>query len=192
MLLIFIGFVDMFYQRWQHKKDLRMTKHEVKDERRSMEGDPQVKRRRFQIAQEIAAQGIQNGTPKADVVVTNPTHFSVGIQYDAENMAAPKVVVKGADLMAWRIRQIAKQHDIPIVERPPLARALYWGADVGTEIAPEHYEAVADVLAYVYRLDAEAAKRGGATRARTPESTPETASATTPQSAREPEDRAAG
>ncbi|MEM1185850.1 MAG: flagellar biosynthesis protein FlhB [Planctomycetota bacterium] len=164
VLLIAIGLIDLFYQKWQHKKDLKMTKHEVKDERRSMEGDPQVKRRRMEIARDIATQQVQQGTPQADVIVTNPTHFSVGIAYDAGEMNAPKVVVKGADLIAWRIRQLAKQHDIPIVERPPLARALYWGADVGSEIAPEHYEAVADVLAYVYRLDAEAAKRGGATR----------------------------
>jgi len=164
ILLILIGLIDLFYQRWQHKKDLKMTKHEVKDERRSMEGDPQVKRRRMEIARDIANQHVQNGTPKADVIVTNPTHFSVGIAYDAEAMNAPKVVVKGADLIAWRIRQIAKQNNIPTVERPPLARALYWGAEVGSEVAPEHYEAVADVLAYVYRLDAEAARRGGATR----------------------------
>ncbi|MEM7755558.1 MAG: EscU/YscU/HrcU family type III secretion system export apparatus switch protein [Planctomycetota bacterium] len=180
-LLIVIGLIDLFYQRWQHKKELRMSKHEVKDERRSMEGDPQVKRRRMEIARDIAAQQVQNGTPQADVIVTNPTHFSVGIKYDADDMAAPKVVVKGADLIAWRIRQIAQQNDIPIVERPPLARALYWGADVGSEIAPEHYEAVADVLAYVYRLDAEAARRAGATRVGKPE--PVTESITEPAEA---------
>jgi flagellar biosynthetic protein FlhB len=162
VLLLVIGFIDLFYQRFQHKKDLKMTKHEVKDERRSMEGDPQVKRRRFEVYREMVSQQVNAGTPQADVIVTNPTHFSVGIAYDAESMGAPKVVVKGADLLAWRIRQIAAQHDIPVVERPPLARALYYGSSVGSEVSPEHYEAIAEVLAYVYRIDADAARRGGA------------------------------
>ncbi len=175
ILLIFIGFIDFIYQKWQHKKDLKMTKHEVKDERRSMEGDPAVKRRRFEVYRDIVSQQINAGTPKADVIVTNPTHFSVGIQYDADEMNAPRVVVKGADLLAWRIRQIARQHNIPIVERPPLARALYHGTQIGSEIHPEHYEAVAEVLAYVYRIDSEAARRGNATRVGKP--TPEPATA---------------
>ncbi len=175
ILLIFIGFIDYIYQKWQHKKDLKMTKHEVKDERRSMEGDPQVKRRRYEVYRDIVSQQINSGTSKADVIVTNPTHFSVGIQYDADEMAAPKVVVKGADLLAWRIRQIARQHNIPIVERPPLARALYHGTHIGSEIHPEHYEAVAEVLAYVYRIDSEAARRGKATRVGRPAQEPATA-----------------
>jgi flagellar biosynthetic protein FlhB len=129
-----------------------MTKQEVKEERRSVDGDPDVKARRFRMAREIALQRIQHAVPKADVIVTNPTHFSVALQYDQDSMRAPKVVAKGADEMAFRIRQIATASGVPMVERPPLARGLYWGVHVGQEIKPEFYEAVAEVLAYVYRL----------------------------------------
>ena len=134
-----------------------MTRQEVKDERRSAEGDPEVKARRFRMAREIALQRIQHAVPKADAVVTNPTHFSIALQYDSKKMHAPRVVAKGADFLAFKIRHIAIASDVPIVERPPLARALYWGVEVGQEIAPEFYEAVAEVLAYVYRLEGRAA-----------------------------------
>ncbi len=156
-LLIVVGVADWVYQRWQHTQELRMTKQEVKDERRSMEGDPAVKRRRFQMMREIAMQRVHQTVPTADVVVTNPTHFSVAIKYDSDAMAAPRVVAKGADHMAFRIRQLAALNDVPIVERPPLARALYFGVDVGREIPPEHYQAVAELLAYVYRVQERAA-----------------------------------
>jgi flagellar biosynthesis protein FlhB len=151
-ILLLLGFVDFFYQRWQHSKDLRMTRQEVKEERRSMEGDPEMKARRFRMARELAMHRIQQAVPRADVVVTNPTHFAVALQYDQAKMHAPKVVAKGADLLALRVRQVAAAHAVPIVERPPLARGLYWGVEVGREIDPEFYEAVAEVLAYVYRL----------------------------------------
>jgi flagellar biosynthetic protein FlhB len=151
-ILLILGLVDFFYQRWQHSKDLRMTRQEVKEERRSMEGDPEMKARRFRMARELAMHRIQQAVPKADVVVTNPTHFAVALRYDQDNMHAPKVVAKGADLLALRVRQVAAAHGVPIVERPPLARGLYWGVEVGREINPEFYEAVAEVLAYVYRL----------------------------------------
>jgi len=153
LLLLVLAVIDLIYQRWQHKKDLRMTKQEVKDERRSMEGDPEVKKRRFQMAQQIAVQRIQSSVPNADVVVTNPTHFAVALRYDTDTMAAPRVVAKGVDYMALRIRQVAAAHRVTIVERPPLARALYWGVEVGREVPPEHYEAVAEILAYVYKLE---------------------------------------
>lgn len=156
-LLLVLGFIDWLYQRWQHTRDLRMTRQEVKDERRSSEGDPDVKRRRYKMAYEIALQRIQHAVPKADVVVTNPTHFSVALRYDAATMRAPKVIAKGADHMAFRIRQVAIASGVPLVERPPLARALYAGVEVGQEIRPEFYEAVAEVLAYVYRLAGRAA-----------------------------------
>jgi flagellar biosynthesis protein FlhB len=157
VLLLVIGLIDFFYQRWQHTQDLKMTKQEVKDERRSMEGDPETKSRRARMAQEVAMQRIQQNVPDADVIVTNPTHFSVAIKYDADGMAAPRVTAKGADILAMRIRHVALMSSVPIVERPPLARALYWNVDVGGEISPEHYEAVAEVLAYVYRLEGSAA-----------------------------------
>lgn len=153
VVLLILAAVDLIYQRWQHKKDLRMTRQEVKDERRSMEGDPQIKGKRLRMAREIAIQRIAQAVPKADVVVANPTHFSVAIRYDEETMDAPTVVAKGADHLALRIRHIARISGVPVIERPPLARALYWGVEVGQQIAPEHYEAVAEVLAYVYRLE---------------------------------------
>jgi flagellar biosynthesis protein FlhB len=152
LLTLLIGIADFMYQRWQHTRDLRMTRQEVKDERRSVDGDPDVKSRRFRMARDIAMQRLSHSVPKADVIVTNPTHFSVALKYDQSSMRAPRVIAKGADEMAFRIRQLAAQHSIPLVERPPLARGLYWSARVGQEIKPEFYEAVAEVLAYVYRL----------------------------------------
>jgi flagellar biosynthetic protein FlhB len=151
-ILLFLGLADFLYQRWQHTQDLRMTKQEVKEERRSMEGDPEIKARRFRMAREIAMHRIQQNVPTADVIVTNPTHFAVALRYESGKNHAPKVVAKGADFLALHIRQLAAANGVPIVERPPLARGLYWGVDVGREIAPEFYEAVAEVLAYVYRL----------------------------------------
>jgi len=154
-LLLLLGIVDYFVQKHQHTQDLKMTKQEVRDERRSMEGDPEIKGRRLRMAREIAMQRINSAVPQADVIVTNPTHFSVAIKYDSESMRAPVVVAKGADDLAFRIRDLARTHGVPVVERPPLARALYHGIDVGREIDPEHYQAVAEVLAYVYRLDSK-------------------------------------
>ncbi len=156
-VLAIIGIADYSYQKWQHVQDLKMTKDEVKDERRSMEGDPEIKGRRIKMARQIAMQRINSAVPKADVVVTNPTHFAVAIRYDEKTMRAPRVVAKGADEMALRIREVAAVHAVPIVERPPLARALYAGVEVGREVSPEFYQAVAEVLAYVYRLERAAA-----------------------------------
>ncbi len=155
LLLLTIAVIDYTYQRWQHTQDLKMTKQQVKDERRSMEGDPEVKGRRLKMAREIAMQRIANAVPQADVIVTNPEHFSVAIKYEQDGTGAPRVIAKGADHLALRIRQLARLAHVPIVERPPLARALYWGIEVGQEIAPEHYQAVAEILAYVYRMNEE-------------------------------------
>ncbi len=156
-LLLLIGLIDRFYQKWQHTEDLKMTKQEVKDERRSMEGDTQVKARRLKMARELVAQQLRSAVPKADVIVTNPTHFAVALKYDADSMNAPRVVAKGADYVALQIRLIAASHGVPMVERPPLARALYHNVDIGREIPAELYEAVAEVLAYVYRLEGKMA-----------------------------------
>ena len=155
VLLLVLALIDLVYQRWQHKRDLKMTKQEVKDERRSMEGDPQMKGKRIRMAREIAMQRIAQAVPKADVIIANPTHFSVAIRYDDATMDAPVVVAKGADFLALRIRQLARLAGIPVIARPPLARALYWGVEVGQQVAPEHYEAVAEILAYVYRLESK-------------------------------------
>ena len=156
-VLLLIGLLDLWYQRWKHTRDLRMSKQEVKDERRSADGDPKVKQKRMQMAQQIAMQRIGASVPKADVIVTNPEHYSIAIRYDQETMAAPIVVAKGVDALAFRIRQIALMHDIPIVERPPLARGLYREVEIGHPIPVDFYEAVAEVLAYVYRLSGQEA-----------------------------------
>jgi flagellar biosynthetic protein FlhB len=155
-VLLTLGIIDYFYQRWKHNRDLRMTRQQVKDEMRQAEGDPEVKRRRLRIQQQIALQRISTAVPKADVIVTNPEHISIAIQYDPARMNAPKVLAKGADFLAMRIRQIAMQHGIPIVERKPLARALYKHVAVNQEVPPEYYKAVAEILAYVYRLTGKA------------------------------------
>lgn len=156
-LLLVIGAADFLYQKWQHTQDLKMTKEEVKDERRNMDGDPQVKGRRMKLMRDLAMQRVAAAVPRADVIVTNPTHYSIAIQYDEKTMRAPRVVAKGVDHMAMRIRQLAMIHKVPIVERPPLARALYAGVEVGQEVDPEFYQAIAELLAYVYRLEAKAA-----------------------------------
>lgn len=150
--LLILAILDYAYQRHQHRQDLMMTRQEHKEELRQMDGDPMVKQRRARVARQLALQRVGSAVPRADVIVTNPTHFSVALQYDAGSMRAPKVVAKGADFLAMRIRQLAAQHGVPLVERKPLARALYAGVEVGQEVPPEHYAAVAEILAYVYRL----------------------------------------
>jgi flagellar biosynthetic protein FlhB len=153
LLLLVLGLLDYAYHRWQQEKDMRMSKQEVKEEFKRMEGDPLIKQRRAKVARQIAMQRVQRDVPKADVVVTNPTHFAIALRYEGSKMSAPKVIAKGADFMALRIRQVAAAHGVPIVERPPLARALYAAVEVGQQIPPEHYTAVAEILAYVYRIN---------------------------------------
>ncbi len=150
--LLILALLDLAWQRYKHERDMKMTKEEVKDELRSMEGDPIVKRRRREIQLQLAMQRMRKDVPTADVVVTNPTHVAVAIRYDVETMSAPKVVAKGADLLALRIRQIAAECGIPIVGRPPLARALYESVEVGGYIPERLYRAIAEILAYVYEL----------------------------------------
>ncbi|MDI9402523.1 MAG: flagellar biosynthesis protein FlhB [Limnohabitans sp.] len=154
--LLVLGIADYAVQRFKHMRDLRMTKQQVKEEMKESDGNPEVKRRRMQIARQMAMQRLQTAVPKADVIVTNPEHISVAIQYDPSTMAAPRIVAMGADHLAFRIRQIAMKHGIPIVERKPLARALYANAKVGQEIPADHYKAVAEILAYVYNLKGKA------------------------------------
>lgn len=156
LIMLVIGAADYVVQRWLFMREQRMTKQEVKEERKSMDGDPEMKGRRLKIARQLALQRMRQDVPKADVVVTNPTHYSVALKYDADKMVSPTVVAKGADYMAFRIREIAIANGVPIVEKPPLARALYASAPVGQQISPEHFEAVAEVLAYVYRINEQA------------------------------------
>ncbi len=157
VIMLLLGLIDWWFQRWQHTQELKMTKQEVKDELRSMEGDLATKGRRMRMARKMMMQRMQQAVPQADVVVTNPTHFAVAIKYDPKTMEAPRVVAKGADWMAFRIREIAAAHRVPIVEKPALARALFASVEVGRQINPEFYEAVAEILAYVYRLEGRAA-----------------------------------
>jgi flagellar biosynthetic protein FlhB len=166
--LLILALLDLAWQRYRHERDLRMTKEEVKDELRSMEGDPLVKRRRREVQLQLIIQRLRKDVPTADVVVTNPTHVAVAIRYDTETMIAPKVIAKGADLIALRIRQIAAEFGIPIVERPPLARALYESVDVGQYVPERLYRAIAEILAYVYELTGRSpvARRTGSTAVR--------------------------
>ncbi|MEM9063911.1 MAG: flagellar biosynthesis protein FlhB [Planctomycetota bacterium] len=157
-LLLVAAILDMIYQRYQHKEKLKMTKQEVKDERKSMEGDVQARAKRLQMGRNLLVQRINSAVPQADVVVTNPTHYAVALKYQSDEMRAPRVVAKGADFLAMRIREVASSHGVPIVERPPLARALFAGVEVGQEVPPEQYEAVAELLAYVYRLEGRTAE----------------------------------
>lgn len=157
VIMFVLGIIDLIYQRWQQTQDMKMTKQEVKDEHRAMEGDLETKGRRLRMARSMLMQRMHQSVPTADVVVTNPTHYSVALKYDSKSMTAPRVVAKGADELAFRIRQIATAHGIPIVEKPPLARALYHNVDVGREVSPQYYEAVAEVLAFVYRIAGKAA-----------------------------------
>ncbi len=149
-----IAAADLLYQRWKHVKDLRMTKQEVKDEHKQAEGDPHIKGRLRSLRAERSRQRMMQAVPRADVVVTNPTHYAVALEYDQDKMGAPVMIAKGADLVAKRIRDLAKENGIPIVSNPPLARALY-AIDVGREVPEEQYKAVAEVIGYVMRLDGE-------------------------------------
>jgi flagellar biosynthetic protein FlhB len=144
--------VDLVYTRWLHKEKLKMTKQEVKDEHKETEGDPKIKGRIRALRMERHRKRMMTAVPKATVVITNPTHFAVALKYDMDSMAAPLVVAKGADYLAKRIRQVAETHEVPVVENPPLARALYAAVEVDQEIPQEHYKAVAEIIGYVMRL----------------------------------------
>ena len=150
--LIVLAALDYAYQRWEYEKSLRMTKQEVKDEYKQTEGDPKVKARIRSIQLETARRRMMEAVPEADVVITNPTHLAVALRFDAHKMSAPCVVAKGAGHVAERIKQIAREHHVPIVENKPLARTLFKTVDINDMIPVELYKAVAQILAYVYRL----------------------------------------
>lgn len=159
MAMIVIGVVDFAYQRWQHAQDQRMTQQEVKQESKELEGDPQIKRRVRQLQRQMVAQRMMGEVPEADVVITNPTHYAVALKYNAGNMTSPVVVAKGQRLIAQRIRELAVQHDVPIVQRPDLARTLHRTVEVGESIPESLFRTVAEVLSFVYRIDQRASKR---------------------------------
>ncbi|MEM7168392.1 MAG: flagellar biosynthesis protein FlhB [Planctomycetota bacterium] len=150
--LLILALLDFAYQRWQHEKDLMMTKQEVRDEMKRMEGDPKLKEKRRRMQQRLALQRMMHDVPQADVVITNPTHVSCAIKYDESEMTAPRLLAKGQGHLAHRIRERAAEHGVPIVEQPPLARLIYETTEVGEEVPPQLYQPVAEVLAYVYGL----------------------------------------
>ena len=157
--LLILSILDYAYQKWRIEQQLKMTKQEVKEEMRRMEGDPKIKQRRRQIALQMLTQRLKKEVPTADVVVTNPTEFAIALKYDADTMHAPRVVAKGQGLIAQRIREIAIASGVPILERKPLARALYKLVEVGQEIPEQFYSAVAEILAYVYELNGKIRKK---------------------------------
>lgn len=153
---LIIGFVDFAYQKHKFNEDMKMTKQEVKDEYKDQEGDPQIKGKQKQRMREASQRRMMQRLPEADVVITNPTHYAVAIKYDPEKYDAPIVLAKGEDYLAQKIKETAKEHHIEIVENKPLARMLYANVEVGELIPPELYQAVAEVLAFVYHLQGKA------------------------------------
>lgn len=149
--LLIISIADVLYQRWEFGKQMRMTKQEVKDEYKQTEGDPYIKGKLKQLRFEKARQRMMQAVPKADVIITNPTHFAVALKYDTDAMDAPMVIAKGTDNVAFRIREIAKENNIEIVENPPLARTLYADVELDHPIPPELFKAVAEVISYVFK-----------------------------------------
>jgi len=150
IVLVGLAILDYIYQRWEYEKSLRMTKQEIKDEYKNTEGDPLIKSRIRRMQREVAQKRMMAKVPKADVIITNPTHLAVAIQYNPEKMAAPKVVAKGANIIAEKIREIAGENDIPIVENKPLAQVLYKTVAIDRSIPEDLYRAVAEILAFVY------------------------------------------
>jgi len=160
--LVLIAAVDAPFQIWQHRQDMRMTREEVRQEHKEAEGSPEIKGRIRALQREMAERRMMEEVPKADVIVVNPTHYAVALRYDDRNMRAPRVVAKGVDLMAARIREVATEHKVPIFEAPPLARALHRHVEIGDEIPAGLYVAVAQVLTYIFQL--RTAKAGGGIR----------------------------
>jgi flagellar biosynthetic protein FlhB len=159
-IITVIAIADYIYQRNRWWQKLKMTVQETRDEYKQQEGDPKIKGRVRQIRMERSRKRMMAAVPQATVVITNPTHFAVALKYDKE-MAAPKCVAKGADAIAFRIRELAKANDVPIVENPPLARALYASMDIDDTIPKEHFKAVAEVIGFVMRLKRKPSWRAG-------------------------------
>ena len=153
LIIIIFAIIDFFFTRHFYFKQLKMSKQEIKDEYKQMEGDPQIKGRIRQIQMKMSRQRMMADVPEADVVITNPTHYSVALKYDDEASTAPVVVAKGIDFLALKIRDIARESKIPIVEDPILARAIYDNVEVEQEIPSEFYKAMAEILTYVYKLN---------------------------------------
>ena len=155
--LLLVAAADVPFQFWHHRRQLRMTKQEAKDELKETEGRPEVRSRIRTLQRALATRRMMADVPKADLVAMNPSHFAVALRYDAKTMKAPRVVAKGADLIAFQIRRVAEAHKVPIFEHPQFARALYFTSDVGKEVSPRLYVAVAQVLTYIYQLTGRSA-----------------------------------
>ena len=151
-VFVLFGSVDLFRQYRKHMSSLKMTKQEIKEENRRNEGDPHIKGKIRRLRRDMLRRQMIRDVPKATAVIVNPTHFAVAIRYDLETMSSPVVVAKGKNWLALQIRQVAVQHQVPIIENPPLARALYSAIDVGRPIPPEFYRAMAEILAYIYKM----------------------------------------
>ena len=149
--LLIVTIIDVVYQRYAHQQKMMMTFQEVKDEHKQSEGDPHMKAKLRQLRHQRSQQRMMQAVPGADVVITNPTHFAIALKYDPEAMDAPKVIAKGADNMALKIREIAKEHKIEIVENKPLARSLYDLVEIEQDIPVELYKAVAEIISYVFK-----------------------------------------
>jgi flagellar biosynthetic protein FlhB len=156
VILLFLSILDYLYQKYDFEKNIRMSKQDIKDEYKKTEGDPLIKSKIKERQRQMAMRRMMQDVPKADVIITNPTHFAIAIKYDAETMEAPTVVAKGVDFVALKIREIAKEYNIMTMENKPLARALYHQVELGDSVPEDLYKAVAEVLAYVYRLQGKA------------------------------------
>lgn len=152
VVMILLAAIDFGFQKWQFEQQLKMTKQEVKEEFKHTEGDPLIKSRIKKVQMEIARRRMMQNVSKADVVVTNPQHLAVAIEYDRATMSAPRVIAKGAELLAQKIKSLAREHDVPVIENKALAQSLYKNVDVGEEVPIDFYQAVAEVLAYVYKM----------------------------------------
>jgi len=152
LVMVALAAADYYYQRWSHKEKLKMSKQEIKDEHKEQDGDPKVKSRIRNLRLERHRTRMMSAVSRASVIITNPTHYAVALEYDIDTMAAPIVTAKGVDFLAKRMRQVAEIHEVPIVENPPLARALYAAVDIDHPIPTEHYKAVAEVIGFVMKL----------------------------------------
>jgi flagellar biosynthetic protein FlhB len=159
LAMLVLGILDYGFQKWQYEKDLMMTQKEAREEAKEMDGDPRIKARIRQIQRQMAMQRMMQDVPTADVIITNPTHYAVALRYDPNSMGAPTVVAKGMRLIAQRIRRMGVENDVPIVERPELARALHKAVEIGRPVPEDLFRAVAEVLAFVYRIDRREDKR---------------------------------
>lgn len=152
VVLIILAILDYVYQSWEYENELKMSKQEIKEEYKQMEGDPIIRSKIKEKQRQMSMRRMMQDIPKADVIITNPTHYAIAIRYDSASESAPCVLAKGKDIIAQNIRKVAVEYDIPIVENKPLARAVFYSVEIGAYIPPDLYQAVAEVLAYVYKL----------------------------------------